>query len=214
MPTEYTLSDLVKLTGVSPRTVRYYIAQGLLPSPTQQGPNTRYTEVHLDRLRLIQQAPGAHLPLAEIRRQLGTLPDDQVASLAESTPDYDRARGLGARLHRVAAEPAPGELRNLDAGVHARTSNGHDRELGGRAAGSRDATGSHDSTMATSVSALPPASAPTQIDKPSSEPDRAQWERITLDPDVELHIRRPLTRQQNRRVERLISIARQLLEED
>lgn len=57
-----------------------------------------------------------------------------------------------------------------------------------------------------------PGPAPTSASEP--EPERAQWERITLDPDVELHIRRPLTRQQNKRVERLISIARQLLEED
>jgi len=47
-----------------------------------------------------------------------------------------------------------------------------------------------------------------------AQPERAQWERISLDPDVEIHIRRPLTRQQNRRVERLIAIARELLKED
>ncbi|MEO6350450.1 MAG: hypothetical protein ABIP53_07345 [Candidatus Limnocylindrales bacterium] len=59
---------------------------------------------------------------------------------------------------------------------------------------------------------------PTEVPRPapqkSTEPDRAQWERISLHPDVELHIRRPLTRTQNKRVERLISIARELLEEE
>jgi hypothetical protein len=47
-----------------------------------------------------------------------------------------------------------------------------------------------------------------------AQPDRSQWERVALSPDVELHIRRPLSRDHNRRVDRLISIARQLLEED
>jgi hypothetical protein len=56
--------------------------------------------------------------------------------------------------------------------------------------------------------ALPAASAPAPA------PDRSQWERVSLAPDVELHIRRPLTRQQNKRVDRLIAIGRELLEED
>ena len=61
--------------------------------------------------------------------------------------------------------------------------------------------------LASRVAEAPP-------DAYASKPDRSQWERIALTPDVELHIRRPLTRQDNRRVDRLISIARQLLEED
>ena len=44
--------------------------------------------------------------------------------------------------------------------------------------------------------------------------DRSQWERIVLAPDVELHIRRPLPRAQNKQVDRLVTIARELLEED
>ena len=52
----------------------------------------------------------------------------------------------------------------------------------------------------------PPSPAP-----PSTE--RSQWDRIALDPDIELHIRRPLSRSQNKRVERLIAIAREVIEE-
>jgi hypothetical protein len=43
---------------------------------------------------------------------------------------------------------------------------------------------------------------------------RAQWERITLAPDIELHIRRPLTRAANKQVDRLIDAARDILRED
>lgn len=44
--------------------------------------------------------------------------------------------------------------------------------------------------------------------------ERSQWDRIELAPDIELHIRRPLARSTSKRVDRLISIARDLLEED
>ena len=48
----------------------------------------------------------------------------------------------------------------------------------------------------------------------TTEPERSQWERILLDPDIEFHIRRPMTRSDNKRVARLIEYARQLFEED
>jgi DNA-binding transcriptional MerR regulator len=44
--------------------------------------------------------------------------------------------------------------------------------------------------------------------------ERSQWERISLCPDVEVHVRRPLSRDQNRRLEKLISFARELFKED
>jgi hypothetical protein len=57
------------------------------------------------------------------------------------------------------------------------------------------------------------AAAPAPI--PETEPaDRSQWDRVVLVSDVELHVRRPLTRHLNKKVERLIAIARELLEED
>ena len=45
-------------------------------------------------------------------------------------------------------------------------------------------------------------------------PSRSQWERVALAPDVELHVRRPLSREQNRRVERLLEEARRIFEEE
>jgi hypothetical protein len=48
----------------------------------------------------------------------------------------------------------------------------------------------------------------------SQAPERSQWERHSLGPNIELHVRRPLSRLEQRRVERLITIARQVLKED
>jgi hypothetical protein len=45
-------------------------------------------------------------------------------------------------------------------------------------------------------------------------PGRSEWDRISLAPDVELHVRRPLTRDANRRVQKLLDLARQILQED
>ena len=54
--------------------------------------------------------------------------------------------------------------------------------------------------------------------KPSSprsvHAQRSQWDRVALSQNVELHIRRPLSRQVNKRIERLIRISREILEED
>src|SRR4051812_3746748 len=60
------LRDLTDAAGVSVRTVRYYISEGLLPPPEGSGPGSAYTAAHLDRLRLIHRLKGAFLPLKEI----------------------------------------------------------------------------------------------------------------------------------------------------
>jgi DNA-binding transcriptional MerR regulator len=76
-----TLGELTAAADVSVRTVRYYIAEGLLPPPEGSGPGSAYTQGHLDRLRLIQRLKEAYLPLKEIRRRLSGLTDDEVRSL-------------------------------------------------------------------------------------------------------------------------------------
>ena len=43
---------------------------------------------------------------------------------------------------------------------------------------------------------------------------KSTWERITLARDVELHVRRPLSREQNRLVERLLNEARTIFPEE
>jgi DNA-binding transcriptional MerR regulator len=177
---EYSLNELASLADVTPRTIRFYIEQGLLPAPATLGPKSRYTDQHLERLLLIKKLQAAHLPLAEIRNQLRGIPAESVAELTVSTP---------ARV----AESAVDYIRGV---------------LG---------TGPTPAPAARSVplpSMPAPLPAPAQPTLPSTEPERSQWERISLDPDIELHIRRPMTRTDNKRVARLIEYARQLFEED
>lgn len=93
---EFKLGELAEAAGVTPRTVRYYIAQGLLPSPGRLGPSTRYGADHLFRLRLIKQLQEDHLPLAEIRQQLEGLsarPVDRQASSPRASTKLAMALG-------------------------------------------------------------------------------------------------------------------------
>ena len=62
--------------------------------------------------------------------------------------------------------------------------------------------------------ALPSPAMPPQAAPPDPEPSRSQWERIVLTPEIELHIRRPLSRNQNRRVDRLVETARLIFKEE
>src|SRR5688572_2542130 len=82
----YDLQELCTEAGVTPRTVRYYIQQGLLPAPEPQGPATRYGQGHLDRLRLIRDLQAEHQPLAVIRQRLGELPDEDIRHLVRKLP--------------------------------------------------------------------------------------------------------------------------------
>jgi len=170
----FSLADLCELADVTPRTVRFYIAQGLLPPASGSGPSAGYEDTHLYRLRLIRRLQKEHLPLVEIRRRLDALSDLDVERLAsqpapapDSAADYV-ARVLGTR------------------GVSAELSTPH---------------------SLASMAAPEPASTGT-------EPARSQWERIVLTPEIELHVRRPLSRQQNRRVDRLLETARTILKEE
>jgi DNA-binding transcriptional MerR regulator len=83
----YKLQDLADAAGVTPRTVRYYIAQELLPSPGRLGPHTRYGPEHLARLRLVRRLQDDGLSLAEIRERLSGEPEPMLAPMM--APDFE-----------------------------------------------------------------------------------------------------------------------------
>ena len=186
----YTLTELADLAGVTPRTVRYYLGQGLLPAVGVSGPGAKYDDSHLARLRLIRRLQREHQPLAEIRRQLGSLDDAAVLAIAgepTAPPPSDSAH----RLHPPRHCPDPGGSRAVASAVPA--------------------------VARRSTCQPPPRRRPRPYDlapEPMPRIERSQWERISLGPDVELHLRRPLPRSTAKRVDRLVEIARDLLEED
>jgi DNA-binding transcriptional MerR regulator len=229
----YAIGDLAGLAGITPRTVRYYIAQGLLPGPAGSGPGAHYTESHLARLRLIRRLQRQHQPLSEIRQRLAMLGDPDVAELlaedeppeqapADSALEYVRSiLGTGPpsgvppalAVAAPAAAPAPRQpaagqaptrllrafamprLRDVPAAPPPAL------QTEGVASAVAEAAGGYDA-----VAAAAPVAPETE--------QRSQWDRIGLTPNIEIHVRRPLSRLENRRVERLITIARQVLREE
>ena len=185
----YNLTELADLAGVTPRTVRYYLSQGLLQAVGTAGPGAKYDDGHLARLQVIRRLQREHQPLAEIRRRLESLDDAQVRAFAEP-PSPEPGDSASEYIRRVLSSPATAESPALYA------------------------------TAAPAMPAGLPPIAPTAPAAPASDVstesrvERSQWERIALTSDVEIHIRRPLPRSTAKRVDRLVSIARDLLEED
>lgn len=78
---EFLIGDLAQRAGVSVRTIRYYINEGLLPPPEVKGRYTYYSENYLYRLELIHRLKDAFLPLKEIRQRMLSLTDEEVREL-------------------------------------------------------------------------------------------------------------------------------------
>jgi len=181
-----TLAELATMADVTPRTVRYYVQQSLLPSPGS-GPRARYGRPHLTRIRLIKRLQKQDVPLAKIRSALESLDDagvERLLSTLRTEPGQETAQ-LGASMSAPAVEYIRGVLE-------------------GR---SSVPLGRHLPHVPESNPSAPPPARPPQL-------TRSQWERLPLSPDVELHIRRPMSRHQNKQVDRLITFAIKLFEED
>ncbi len=72
----HSIESLERLTGIPERTIRAYIARGLLPPPYGRGRASSYGEAHLLRLRFLQavrQAVPVELPLDTLKSLLERL---------------------------------------------------------------------------------------------------------------------------------------------
>jgi DNA-binding transcriptional MerR regulator len=189
---ELDLSELSSLAGVSTRTVRYYIQQGLLPPPETRGPGAHYGPEHLHRIRLIKRLQREHLPLAEIRRRLEELSADEIRRLAEEVADPP-TQGSAVEYIRNLLSEGPASFRTMEASPPV-----------------------SDGLVAAHAVRDPFPERPERGARKHDrrQPDRSQWDRIALAPDVELHVRRPLSREQNSNVERLLEAARIIFEEE
>ncbi len=238
MPDEpYTLGDLASLADVTPRTIRYYVAQGLLPSPEAAGPATRYGEGHLVRLRLIKRLQRDHLPLSEIRARLDRMGEDEIELLLNeaSGPSMPPApaetlayvqelmtqagvppRAASPQASRSASErPATSRLRRMNV-FEPRSPESFPLRSEPAAAPAHTPAPGPDAPPIAPLPASAPAPTPSLPVAPGSgrAPDRSTWERLAVTPDVEIHIRRPLDRLTNKKVDHLVRIARELFDEE
>jgi DNA-binding transcriptional MerR regulator len=85
-----SIEQLAEQAGVSVRTVRYYISQGLLPGPGARGKYASYDADHLARLRLIRKLVEQHVPLAEQRERLQQLSTVDLRRLLQEEEQHSR----------------------------------------------------------------------------------------------------------------------------
>jgi len=229
----FTLTELAHQSQVTPRTIHFYIQQGLLKPAGSPGPGAKYDEGHLDRLRLIRHLQRQHLPLSEIRKRLDEMEDDAVRVAVTEVATATAAASKAASGRPDSSASALDHVRRL---LHRDQSSASTRNRNAQAAQPasspplappsaahcclRTPSTGRTASMGTAAQSEPTAPATsTEPTEPPSAPRyavsaRSQWERHALAPDIELHVRRPLSRDQNRRIERLLALAHDIFEEE
>lgn len=117
----YAIEELATLGGVSRRTVRYYVQEGLIPPPLGLGRGNHYTPEHLEQLLRVKALQENGRTLVEIRRVLDRMPNRPSATEAkrEELPPRSLWRRMtvmpGVELHLASTVrlPPPARLREL-----------------------------------------------------------------------------------------------------
>jgi DNA-binding transcriptional MerR regulator len=124
----WTLAELTEDTGLTPRTIRYYIARGLVKGPVVAGRGAIYSAEHLERLKMIKRLQAGGMMLAEIARVLGgaaepkqlptpvswqsyALTDDVTVQVRADTAPW-RAKEIRDALREFAARLAQEEAKS------------------------------------------------------------------------------------------------------
>ena len=187
---EYLIQELADKTSISPRTIRYYQQEGLLPEPENRGKFAYYNNDHLDRLKLIQELKKNYLPLKEIREQLNSLTSEQVKSLLEShKADKLRQVSFGDKSKDKPVQPGSDTALQYISRVLQTQTEIRDQEF--------------EKFQST------PYKKPDTSRYVAGTPTES-WQRIILAPGIEIQVKEPLSPQDRKRLEELIKIAKSL----
>lgn len=96
---EYTIDDLAARTRVPSRTIRFYQAKGALPRPSVKGRTAYYSDVHVERLKLIADLQDRGLTIRAIR--------DLVARMDRGDLELGEWLGVEEQLSRPWANDTP-----------------------------------------------------------------------------------------------------------
>lgn len=197
---DFDITELCERASVTPRTVHFYVQQGLLPPAGSPGPGARYSQGHVSRIKLIRLLQKQHLPLAEIAKRIKGLTDEQVDALVAETKQR-RAEGKGSALDYIRSVLAESKAIGVD---RARP-----------AVRGQMRYSTADSAPLAALAATPEMlRATTAATTPAAAPTRSQWERHTLADGMELHIRRPLSRIEQKQFEKLMVAAREIFDDN
>ena len=120
----FSIDELSMLAGVTPRTVRYYIAEGLVDRPVGEKRGAHYVQRHLEQLLLIRRWTDAGLSLDRVRELLAGAPEDPAPRRAApgSIEVWSRvtvADGLEIHVEPGRADLTPDQMRSLVRGISA-----------------------------------------------------------------------------------------------
>lgn len=124
IPHRYSIDELSTLAGVTPRTVRYYIAQGLLERPEGEKRGAHYLRRHVEQLLLVRRWTDAGLSLERVRELIAGAPEDPPRRAAPpgSVEVWSRmtvADGLEVQLEPGRAGLSPEQMRAFVRGITA-----------------------------------------------------------------------------------------------
>ncbi|MFC1559063.1 helix-turn-helix domain-containing protein [Gemmatimonadota bacterium] len=114
---KYSIHELVQASGVSRRTIHYYVQRNLMAPPEGAGRGHYYLNSHLEQLNKIRELQGQGRLLEEVRAVLEK--GDQEASSWIPLPKLDITtriqitEGVELFVSHGAESPTPSQLREL-----------------------------------------------------------------------------------------------------
>jgi len=116
-PRRYTAAQLGQLTGLTERTVRYYVKERLIDPPSGRGRGAHFDDSHLSQLRRVRLLQEAGLDHTAIR-QYGADIEAALAKRGLSRKDWDKSMAghnseIVLAYHRLTAKKFQPELTSV-----------------------------------------------------------------------------------------------------
>ena len=108
-----SLAELSEESGIAARTIRFYIARGLLDGPVKAGRGALYGDGHLALLETIKTLQAQGLMLAEIAHEFS---GSQAPTLGVPTPWWQHAIGDDVTVV-VRGDVSPWRMKQIRAAI-------------------------------------------------------------------------------------------------
>jgi DNA-binding transcriptional MerR regulator len=225
------IGELARLAGVTPRTIRYYVSEGLLPPPTMRGTYAHYGGEHLRLLRLIARLKEAYLPLSAIHGRLATMSAAEAERLLGERPGGEqlpgeRAEAEGGHGPRPWAQPGalpPGQQgaggvlaeRPASYGLPGATQGEEGRRPAAGEPAAADPLGLVPAPLPLGRVEFFPAT-PDEVGQGPRDAASGEelWRQFPVAPGVELRVREPLSPRRRRQIEALLAAIRDKLQSE
>ena len=201
MDENLTLEDLERQSGLSLRTLRFYIQEGLLQGPDTHGKYASYSRQHLDRIEMIKRLKNLRLPIKEIRHLLNNMTAEEIKKVRKYqeilAPNLDMNinKAIGDKPIAQPGASAMEYIRNLERS-HGEIQSVYEKTINKPSAPQQPA----------SVSKPKPVYK-NQIMAMSEE---ETWKRYVIDEGIELNVRGKQDVDDELKVRKLIEYARTL----